>query len=220
MNDAAVASLIEYTALAPDVTAEQVSTLCHASLARSFAAVYVNPMYVTLASSLLESSQTSVGTVVGYPLGALTTRQKVYETATSLEEGALEIDLTLNVAWLHAGDKAQVRQEILSIAQVLSRNPFAMLKVVLETSLLDDAHLKLATQLAIEGGAHYVVAARDYGAAAPSTAHIAVLRSAARHLIGVKVSGVSAAAQAAEFVAMGVARVGSANPLSLLDRQA
>jgi len=218
MNEAAVASLIEYTALAVDVTSAQVSNLCRESLAQGFAAVCVNPIYVTLASSLLESSRTSVGTVIGYPLGALTTRQKVYETATSLEEGALEIDLTLNVALLHAGDKVQVRQEILAIAQVLSRNPLAILKVILETSLLGDAHLKLATQLAIEGGAHYVVAARNYGSAAPSSVEVAVLRSAARQLIGVKVSGVTTAAQAAEFVAAGVARLGSSDPLPLLGR--
>jgi len=218
VNGADVAALLEYTALAPAVTSEQVANLCNESLARGFAAVCVNPIYVTLASSLLSSSQTSVGTVVGYPLGALTTRQKVYETATSLEEGALEIDLALNVALLHTGDKAQVRQEILSIAQVLSRNPFAILKVILETSLLNDAQLKLATQLAIEGGAHYVVAARNYGSAAPSTAAVAVLRSAARRLIGVKVSGITTAVQATQFVAAGVARLGSDDPLSLLVR--
>lgn len=134
-----LAPLLEYTALAPDVTLEHVSRMCMEARTRGFTAICVNPLFVAAVAPLLQGSQTFISTVVGEPLGALTTCQKVYLATTALEEGALEIDLMVGIAALRADDRAGVRGEILAMAQVLARNPNALLKVVVDTALLDEA---------------------------------------------------------------------------------
>jgi len=110
-------------------------------------------------------------------LGASTTPQKVYESVVALDDGAVEISLVLDSAVLRAGNKQLVRAEILAVAQVLARDPRAVLKVVVDTASIEGNGLRTAAHLAIEGGAHYVVALRSSGERVPSPTKTALRRS-------------------------------------------
>lgn len=210
------AALLEATALAPDVTAEHVVQVCHQARTRQLAAVCVAPAQVAAAARLLQGSSTITCAVVGYPAGAGAIDQKVAESATALDDGALEINLILNSAALRAGDLQTVRAEILAVAQVLAANPYAMLKAVVDASVVEEDGLRLAARLAIEGGAHYVTASRDAGTMAPSPAEIAVLHEAAGTAIGVTAMAVNTAAEASALIAAGASRLGSDDPAALL----
>ena len=163
---------------------------------------------------LLQGSQTFISTVVGEPLGALTTRQKVYLATTALEEGALEIDLMVGIAALRADDRAGVRGEILAMVQVLARNPNALLKVVVDTALLDEAQQRALVRLAIEGGAHYV-SAQGTGAATTVQA-VKTLHTAADGRLGVRAAGVDSTSSVHELMQAGANRLASDNPIALL----
>ncbi len=216
MNGSELAPLLEYTALAPLVGAARVTRMCEEARAGGFAAVCVNPVHVARASRLLDGCDVHVCAVVGYPLGSLTTRQKAYEAATALEDGALEIDMSLDLAALQAGGADSVRADIYGVADVVSRNPYAVLKVDLEIALLTEAQRHLAVRMAIEGGAHYVVASRGFGDSSPLAADVEELRGVASDLIGVKATGVRDSAGARELLAAGATRLGSEEPATLV----
>src|SRR6185437_8148006 len=128
-----LAAVIDHTLLKPDAMAEDITRVCEEAAEFGFAAVCVNPCWVTLAANLLGGSGARVCTVVGFPLGANTTRTKVYEAGIAGEQGAIEIDMVLNIGALRDGAHHLVHKDISDVAEVVRGNG-GLLKVILETS--------------------------------------------------------------------------------------
>src|SRR4249919_1225863 len=101
---ASVAGLIDHTLLKPDATREDLEKLCREAAEFHFATVCVNPTWVALSAQLLRGSGVGVCTVVGFPLGATTADVKHYETRRAIFDGAVEIDMVINVGALKSGD--------------------------------------------------------------------------------------------------------------------
>src|ERR1700730_8964327 len=99
-----LAKLIDHTALKPEVTQAQIENLCEEARNFGFASVCVNPYWVPLAKTLLEGSDVLVCTVIGFPLGATLTEVKAFETRLSIEKGAREVDMVINIGALKEGD--------------------------------------------------------------------------------------------------------------------
>src|SRR5579862_6415185 len=132
-----IAQLIDHTLLRPEAMHEDIRQLCREARENNFATVCVNGFWVPLAVSQLVGSEVKVCAVIGFPLGAMSTEAKAAETEDALRAGAQEIDMVQNVGLLRGGEEEEVQEEIALIAAVCHRAG-AILKVILENSLLTD----------------------------------------------------------------------------------
>src|ERR1022692_3747852 len=135
--DPSIAALIDHTILKPEATRNDVLKICREAREYNFASVCINPYWVPLVKAELSGSRVKVCTVVGFPLGATSTEAKVCETVAALRAGAQEIDMVINVGALRSGDTDAVRNDIQSVVRV-AHQAGAIVKVILETALLDD----------------------------------------------------------------------------------
>ena len=145
--DSEIAASIDHTLLRPEATAAEVRKLCQEARKYNFASVCVNPYWVALVAGELAGSPVKVCTVVGFPLGANTTAIKVAETEGAIRVGAQEIDMVINVGELRGGNYDVVREDIRAVVQTAHKGG-AIVKVILETALLDDNQKVIASTLA------------------------------------------------------------------------
>ena len=188
MTPERLAALIDHTLLKPDATRADILTLCAEAEAHRFASVCVNPCWVRVAADALAASGVPVCAVIGFPLGATTTAVKVYEAGEALRDGAREIDMVINVGALRGGAFDVVREDIAAVAGVCHRAG-ALLKVILETGLLDDGQKETACRLAAEAGADFVKTSTGFGAGGATVADVQLMRRVVGPAIGVKASG-------------------------------
>ncbi|HEY9250720.1 MAG TPA: deoxyribose-phosphate aldolase, partial [Rariglobus sp.] len=144
--DPAIAALIDHTILKADATRADIVKLCREARQYSFASVCVNPYWVPLVRAELAGSPVKVCTVVGFPLGATSTEAKVAETLAAVRAGAQEIDMVINIGALRSGDLDTVRRDIAEVVRA-SHSGSAIVKVILETALLDDNQKAVASTL-------------------------------------------------------------------------
>lgn len=196
--------------------AEHITRVCEEAAEFGFAAVCVNPCWVTLAANLLAGSGARVCTVVGFPLGANTTRTKVYEAGIAGEQGAIEIDMVLNIGALRDGAHHFVHKDISDVAEVVRGNG-GLLKVILETSLLNDQQKVRACRLAVDAGADFVKTSTGFSGGGATAADIRLMRQTVGDRAGVKASGgIRTLASAREMLAAGATRIGSSAGVNIV----
>ena len=144
---------IEHTLLKQDATKDDLIKLFDEAKENKFLGVCVNPCYVELAKENLKGSDVKIVTVIGFPLGANTTKTKVFETINAINDGADEIDMVINVTKLKDRENDYIVDEIKQIKHACQGHN---LKVIIETDLLDKDEIKLACELCIKGGADFV----------------------------------------------------------------
>ena len=125
---------IDHTLLKPTATTEEIIKLCKEAIEHDFFSVCVTSCYVKLAKKQLKKSNVKVCSVIGFPLGAMSTKAKVYETKQALKDGADEIDMVINVGFLKSKKYRKVYKDIRSVKRAMPNNA---LKVILETCYLD-----------------------------------------------------------------------------------
>lgn len=179
--------LIDHTLLKADATADQVATLCREALAHRFASVCVNSVWVPLAASLLQGSPVRVCTVVGFPLGASLPEAKAAEARAAVKAGAQEVDMVLSVGQARMGDWEAVAHDLAVVRKAVPRP--TVLKVILETCLLDDAQKSRACELAREAGLDFVKTSTGFSTGGATEADLALMRRQVGLSVGVKASG-------------------------------
>ncbi|MFC2054422.1 deoxyribose-phosphate aldolase [Chloroflexota bacterium] len=158
---AQIAGWIDHTLQKPEATSDQIAGLCKEARKYNFASVCVNPAYVPLASGLLADSQVLVCTVAGFPLGATLPTQKSFEALSCILFGASEIDMVMNIGALKSEAYGLVLNDVQSVAQTL-HNQKAILKVILETSLLTRREKIIACLICKAAGADFVMTSTGY----------------------------------------------------------
>ncbi len=153
--DPNIAALIDHTILKPEATRNDVIKICREAREYRFASVCVNPYWVPLVKAELSGSPVKVCTVVGFPLGATSTEAKVAETAAALRAGAQEIDMVINIGVLRSGDTDAVKNDIQAVVRV-AHEAGAIVKVILETALLDGTQKTVASKISKTAGADFV----------------------------------------------------------------
>ena len=149
--------------------------VCREARQYGFASVCVNPYWVPLVRAELAGSPVKVCTVVGFPLGATSTEAKVAETAAALRAGAQEIDMVINVGALRSGDHEAVKLDIQQVVKV-AHEAGAIVKVILETALLDDNQKAVACTLAKMAGADFVKTSTGFGPSGATAHDVALMR--------------------------------------------
>jgi deoxyribose-phosphate aldolase len=210
----ALAGTIEHTLLAPTATRATIERHCAEARTYQMFAVCVNPVWVSRAVTVLAETGVKVVTVVGFPLGASTSVVKAFECEYAVRQGADEIDMVLQLGPLKAGDRFAVCEDIRAVVKAADGRP---VKVILETSLLNDGEKRLACALAEEGGAQFVKTSTGFGGGGASVADIALMREAVGDRLRIKASGgIRDAAFARELVAAGAARLGTSQGVALV----
>ena len=182
-----LAPLIDHTLLKAEATGTQVETLCSEALAYGFASVCVNALWVPLAASLLKGSAVRTCTVVGFPLGASAFRAKAFEAEQALRDGAQEVDMVLAIGAAKAGDWAAIQRDFEGLRAAVPAP--AVLKVILETCLLDDAEKVRACELADEAGLDFVKTSTGFSTGGATEADVWLMRQTVGPRLGVKASG-------------------------------
>ena len=179
--------LIDHTLLKQDAQPEQIVKLCEEAKQFDFMSVCVNPAYVPLAAKCLEDSDVKVCTVIGFPLGMNLTKTKVEEAMTCVKQGADEVDMVINVGMLKAGHDDYVREEIREIKQAVGHN--IILKVIIETCLLNNDEIVRACKAAKEAGADFVKTSTGFSTGGATVEAVKLMRETVGPEMGVKASG-------------------------------
>jgi len=208
-KDPSVARMIDHTILKPDATPDQIAQLCYEARKYEFASVCVNPTHVKMCAELLRGSPVKVCTVIGFPLGASSTEVKVFETETALRDGAMEIDMVINIGALKAKDYDLVARDINGVVR-MAHAAGALVKVIIETALLTDEEKEAASLLAKSAGADYVKTSTGFSGGGATVEDIALIRRAVGPEMGIKASGgVKSYDDAKRMVVAGATRIGA-----------
>lgn len=211
-----LAPYLDHTLLRPDCTAAEIRQLCQEARDHGFASACVPPCYVALAAGLLAGSGVAVCTVISFPLGYATRLVKFREAEVALADGADELDVVLNVSALKSGETAVVQAEIEDLAD-LAHVHGALLKVIIETALLDDNEITVAAGLCAAAEADFVKTSTGFASRGASVADVELLRRVLPAGVRIKASGgVRTRAAALALVAAGADRLGASNSLTLL----
>jgi len=210
-----IAKYIDHTLLKPEATKEQIEKLCQEAKEYEFASVCVNPTWVSLASELLKDSSVKVCTVIGFPLGATTTETKVFEAKNAMEHGATELDMVINIGALKSGDEELVKNDIQSVVEAAKGK--ALVKVIIETSLLTDEEKEKASRLSVEAGADFVKTSTGFSTGGATINDISLMRKVVGPDIGVKASGgVRSSEDAQQMIEAGATRIGASSGVAIV----
>ena len=204
-----VAGFIDHTLLKPDATLADIDKLCREAAEWKFATVCVNPTWVAASAQRLRGSGVAVCSVVGFPLGATTPDVKQFEARRAIFDGAVEIDMVINVGALKSGDVRLVSEDIRGVVQAC-RGGAASSKVIIETALLTDEEKVTACTLAKAAGADFVKTSTGFGPGGATAADVALMRRVVGDEMGVKASGGDKdLEQMKAMVAAGATRIGA-----------
>ncbi|MGD0669837.1 MAG: deoxyribose-phosphate aldolase [Bryobacteraceae bacterium] len=215
-----MAALIDHTILKPEATRDDVVKICREARKYGFASVCVNPYWVPLVRAELAGSAVKVCTVVGFPLGATSTEAKVAETAVALRVGATEIDMVINIGALRSGDQDAVLQDIRQVVKT-AHEAGAIVKVILETALLDDTQKALACTLAKKAGADFVKTSTGFSTSGATAHDVALMRAAVGPGMGIKAAGgIRTLSDLRAMTAAGATRIGASASIKIVEATA
>lgn len=206
---------IDHTILKADATNQEVTKVCEEARTHEFFSVCVNPHYVPLVKANLEGSIVKVCAVVGFPLGATMAEVKAFEAEQAINAGADEIDMVINIAALKNGELDTVLNDICAVKA--ATNGRALLKVIIESCLLNDEQKVIACELSKQAGAEFVKTSTGFSTGGATVADIALMRKTVGPDIGVKASGgVRDFETAKNMIDAGATRIGASASVAIV----
>ena len=207
-----ILSRVDHTLLKQGTTWEQIKAVCDDGLRFGTASVCIPPSFVKQAAEYLKG-RVPVCTVIGFPNGYNTTAVKVYETAEAVENGADEIDMVVNLGWVKDGLYDEVGSEI---SQLKATCGDRILKVIVETCLLNQEEKIRLCQVVSESGADYIKTSTGFSTGGATREDVALLRQYTAPSVKVKAAGGIASKEDAEaFLALGADRLGTSRLVAL-----
>ena len=211
-----LAAIIDHTLLKPGATRDEVIAICREAAEYRFACAMVNPVWVSLARSVLAGTGIPVGVVVGFPLGASLSGTKRDESIALVRNGAMELDMVISVGMLKSGMNTLVQQDIRGVVEV-GHEAGAIVKVILETCLLTMEEKIRGSELAIAAGADFLKTSTGFSTGGATAADIAILRGVAGGRSGVKASGgIRTLEDVRAMVDAGANRIGASAGISIV----
>lgn len=212
-----MARYIDHTLLKPDATETQIRQLCAEARAYGFMSVCVNPGYVPLAVEELQGAEVKVCTVIGFPLGATMPALKAHEAEQAIKMGATEVDMVLNVGALKSQNYRWVLADIAGVVEVANAGS-ALVKLIIETSLLTQPEKVIACQLAQIAGSDFVKTSTGFSGGGATVADIALMRQVVGNNMGVKASGgIRSRADALAMITAGATRIGTSAGIQIIN---
>ncbi|MDT8897183.1 deoxyribose-phosphate aldolase [Thermanaerothrix sp. 4228-RoL] len=210
-----LAKTIDHSLLRPELTRTEVIQGCELAARYHVASVCVKPCHVRLASEILKGSDVVVGTVVGFPHGSSTTAIKVAEALQALEDGAVELDMVINIGELRSGNDDFVREDIRAVVAAAKGN---IVKVILENAYLTKEQIVRGCQLVEQAGAHFVKTSTGFAPSGASVEDVRLMRASVSPRVQVKAAGGIRTLEAIlEIIDAGATRVGATATAAILD---
>ena len=205
---------IDHTLLKATATDQDIIKLCNEAKEHQFYAICINGCFVPLAKEELKGSEVKIATVIGFPLGASTPESKVREATISVDNGADEIDMVMNIGFLKSQWPKAVTKEIEEIKKAIGSK---VLKVIIETCYLTDDEIKTACQLAEKGGADYVKTSTGFGTGGATEHAVKLMIDEVGDSLKIKASGgIKNAETAKKYIKMGVSRIGTSSGIEIV----
>lgn len=212
-----LAKVIDHSLLRPELTEEDVIAGCQLAARYHTATVCVKPCHVRLAKEVLKDSDVLVSTVVGFPHGSNLTAIKIAEAQQALDDGALELDMVLNIGQLRSGKIHQVREDIQAVCD-LAHARGAKVKVILENAYLTDAEKITACKLCEAAGADWVKTSTGFAPSGATLADLRLMRASVSEKVQVKAAGgIRTLPALLEAIDAGITRCGATATAAILD---
>lgn len=212
MDVKAVLSHVDHTLLKPEATEAQIRTLCQEALDYSTASVCINPRYIPLAVSLLQG-KIPVCTVIGFPLGAMTTEAKVFEAGEAVTKGADEIDMVISIGDLKDKKFDAIESEIKAVKAAIGSH---ILKVIIETCLLTDEEKRRMCHIVARAGGDYIKTSTGFSSGGATAADVALFAEETQGQIKIKAAGgIKTYDDMLTFLSLGADRLGSSSAVRL-----
>ena len=206
--------LIDHTILKPEASIDDIRKLCIEAKEYNFYSVCVNSAYVNVAYNFLLHSDVKVCSVVGFPLGAMIKEAKAYEAKFAVDSGAEEIDMVINIGLLKSGKIDLFERDIKKVREACKAS---VLKVIIETCLLDDKEKILACKIAKEYGADFVKTSTGFSTGGATEHDIELMRKTVGDKIGVKASGgIKTYEDAIKMINAGANRLGTSSGIAIM----
>ena len=209
---------IDHTLLKADAKPVEIEKLCTEAKQYHFFSVCVNGANVAQCAQLLGGSGVKVCSVVGFPLGAMVSRAKAFETGAAIEDGAREIDMVMNIGAMKSGNLKLVEDDMTAVRKACGST--ALLKVIIETCLLTTKEIVKACEIAKNAGLDFVKTSTGFSTAGATPEHIALMRKTVGPVMGVKASGgVRTFADAVNMINAGATRLGTSGGVGIIKGQ-
>lgn len=209
-----IAHFIDHTMLKADAPDSLVRQYCEEAIKEGFASVCVNSFYVPMVADLLRGSGIACCSVVGFPLGAMSTAAKAFEAHQAVQDGADEIDMVINISAIKSGRWDLVEEDIRAVTAAAAPAP---VKVILETCLLTDEEKRKACSAAESGGAAFVKTSTGLSTGGATVEDVRLMKEAVGDRLKIKASGgIRTKAFAVELLEAGADRIGAGNGMLLL----
>lgn len=209
-----IPEMIDHTILKPEATKAEIEKLCKEAIDYKFAAICVNPYYVSYCKEILKDSDVKVATVIGFPLGANTKELKAFEALDAVNNGADELDMVINIGALKDKDYEVVMNDIKLVVDIARDK--AIVKVIIETCLLTEEEKIKACELAMEAGADFVKTSTGFSTGGATVEDVRLMKSIVGDSLEVKASGgVRSLAVAKQMLEAGATRLGTSSGVSI-----
>lgn len=187
-----MAKMIDHTNLNATATIDDIKELCEEALEYQFASVCIHPIYVPLATKMLQESSVKVATVIGFPLGANTSETKAFETKNAIKNGADEVDMVMNIGAFKSGAYDLVRSDIKAVKDATKASGVTsdvIVKVIIETCYLDEDEIIKACEIVKDAGGDFAKTSTGFGTDGAVEEDVSIMRKTVGRDIGIKASG-------------------------------
>lgn len=216
MNLKEFAYCLDHTLLKPEATVSEIEKLAMEAVEFGFGALFVNSAFVERVFSLVGSRENlRIGSVAGFPLGAVHTLAKCREAEVALNGGALEIDMVINVGWLKSGEIDKFKNDLEEVRKVVKKKEGASIKAILEVGLLSEEEIRLASRIADEIGFDYVKTATGFGPRGAELSDIQIIKSSVKRAKIKASGGIRTYQQALSFLKAGASRIGTSASVAI-----
>ncbi|MEP5256427.1 MAG: deoxyribose-phosphate aldolase [Winogradskyella arenosi] len=209
---------LDHTLLSASATEADILQLCEEALKYNFYSVCVNSSNVILAKQALGHSDVKICTVVGFPLGAMSTEAKIFEAKNATEQGATEIDMVLNIGRLKSKNYLAVLKDISDVKRAIG---FTTLKVILEISELSKNEIVKACEICMDAKADFIKTSTGFSKSGATLTAVKIMRKTVRDQVKIKASGgIRDAETAQKYIDIGVDRIGASAGVAMMNELA
>ena len=213
----AINKFIDHTLLKPTATATDIKNLCKEAIDNDFFAVCVNSCYVELAKKELKNSGVKVCSVVGFPLGAMHTDAKAFEAKLAIDNGADEVDMVINLGLIKSQNWEMVQKDIEMVKNAIGNK---VLKVILETSYLNEEEITKVCEIAVLAQADYLKTSTGFASNGATEEDVRLMKKAVNNQAKIKASGgIRDLSTALTFIKLGVTRIGTSSGVKIINQQ-
>lgn len=216
MSEEEILEHVDHTLLLQTATWEEIRQICDDAMQYQTASVCIPPSYVKQASEYVQGS-VSVCTVIGFPNGYMTTKAKEFETRDAIANGASEIDMVINVGWLKDKKYDLITEEIRILKAVCGDK---ILKVIIETCLLEEEEKIKMCEIVTEAGADYIKTSTGFSSGGATFEDVELFAKHVGSQVKIKAAGgITSMEDARRFLELGADRLGTSRIIKLLKKE-